>query len=80
MADISEVECLRQVTNLQTSLVLREARLAEEAIRRGRIVEEYEDQDDPNAFHVSRGRPTAVILPFARSGRAGGASKTPVPD
>ncbi len=67
MTDISEVECLRYVTHLQTGLVLREARLAEEAIRRGRIaaaVEDYEDEDAPNAFGVSRGRPTAIILPF----------------
>jgi hypothetical protein len=64
MADIRDVECLRHITHLQTDLVLREVRLAEEAIRSGRIAEEYEDQDDPNAFHVSRGRPTAIILPF----------------
>ncbi len=31
---------------------------------RSRVVEDYEDQDDPKAFHVSRGRPTAIILPF----------------
>ena len=64
MTDISEVECLRHVTHLQTGLVLREARLAEEAIKRGRVVEDYEDQDDANVFHISRGRPTAIILPF----------------
>jgi hypothetical protein len=67
MTDISEVECLRRVTHLQTGLVLREARLAEAAIRSGRVVEDYEDQDDANAFHVSRGRPTAKILPFPKS-------------
>jgi hypothetical protein len=70
MADIRDIECLRHVTNLQTGLVLREAQLAEEAIKRGRVVEEYEDQDDPKGFHVSRGRPTAVILPFPRGGRS----------
>ena len=50
MIDISEIERLR--------------RLTEEAIGRRGIVEDYEDQDDPHAFHVSRGRPTAIILPF----------------
>jgi hypothetical protein len=65
MADISEIERLRLITHSQTDLVLQEARLAEEAIGYGRaVVEEYEDQDDANVFHVSRGRPTAIILPF----------------
>jgi hypothetical protein len=71
MTDISEVEIFRRITNLQTDLVLREARLAEEAIGRTiAIVEDDEyDEDDANAFHVSRGRPTALIIPFPRSGR-----------
>jgi hypothetical protein len=65
-----EIEHLRSVTKLQTDLVLQEARLAEEAIGHGRIVAAVEyDEDDPNAFHVSRGRPTAIILPFARGTR-----------
>jgi hypothetical protein len=64
-----DIECLRHVTKLQTGLVLQEARLAEEAIRRGRPVAIVEDdEDDPNAFHVSRGRPTAIILPFPKGG------------
>jgi len=71
MADIRDIECLRHVTNLQTGLVLREVRLAEEAIGRTiAIVEDDEyDEDDANAFHISRGRPTALIIPFPRSGR-----------
>jgi hypothetical protein len=64
MIDISDIECLRHITNLQTGLVLQEARLADEAIGSGRIVEAYKNQDDPDAFHASRGRPTANILPF----------------
>jgi hypothetical protein len=64
MTDISEAERLRHLTHVQTDLVLNEVRLAEEAI--GRVVEDqgYEDQDDPNVHHVSRGRPTALIIPF----------------
>jgi len=62
-----EIEHLRNVTKLQTNLVLQEARLAEEAIGHGRVIVAVEyDEDDPNAFHVSRGRPTAIILPFPR--------------
>jgi hypothetical protein len=73
MADIRDIECLRHVTHLQTGLVLQEARLAEEAIGRGRLVEAYEDQDDPNAFHISRERRSAIILafPHTRRGRRG---------
>jgi hypothetical protein len=67
MAQFADIECLRQATSLQTELVWREVRLAEDAIRRGRVVALVEDDaDDPNALHVSRGRPTAIILPFAR--------------
>lgn len=69
MTDIRDIECLRHATHLQTGLVLQEVRLAEEAIGSGRAVEGYEVQDDPNAFHVSRGRPTAIILPFPAGGR-----------
>jgi hypothetical protein len=70
MTDFDDIERLRRITNCQTDLVLREARLAEEAIGRTiAIVEADEyDEDDANAFHVSRGRPTAIILPFPRSG------------
>jgi len=50
MSDISEAERLRHITNCRTHLVLNAVRLAEEAI--GRVVE---DQDNPKAFHVSRG-------------------------
>ena len=66
MTDISEIERLRHITNLQKSLVLHEAQLAEEAIRDD---QEYEDQDDPKVFHISRGRPTALIIPFPKDGR-----------
>lgn len=67
MAHFADIECLRHATNLQTELVLREVRLAEEAIRRGRAVAIVEDDnDDPSAFHVFGGHSTAVILPFAR--------------
>ena len=67
MAHFADIECLRQATNLQTELVLREVRLAEEAIRRGRTVAIVEDdEDDPTAPHVFGGRPTAIILPFPR--------------
>ena len=46
------------------------ARPVGDAIKYGRTVaEEYEEQDDPNAFHVSRGRPTALIIPFPKGGR-----------
>jgi hypothetical protein len=70
MAEIIDIECLRQVTHLQTGLVLSEARLAEEAIGLGRVIAIAEDdEDDPNAFHVSRGRPTALILLFPKGGR-----------
>jgi hypothetical protein len=62
MIGISEIERLRRLTNVQTDLVLQEVRLTEEAIA------EY-DEDDPNAFHVSRGRPTAIILAFPGSRR-----------
>ena len=31
--------------------------------------DECEDQDDPDAFHVSGGCLTAIILPFPRGGR-----------
>lgn len=66
MIDISEAERLRHLTHVQTGLVLNEVRLAEAAIaqRQG-----YEEQDDPNVHHVSRGRPTAIIIPFPRDGR-----------
>ena len=48
MAQFADIEGLRQATNLQTELVLREVRLAEEAIRRGRAVAIVEDdQDEP---------------------------------
>jgi hypothetical protein len=66
MADARDIECLRYVTNLQTGLVLREVRLAEGAVRRGSVLEDYEDQDDANAFHLSRGRPTALIILFPK--------------
>jgi len=59
MAQFADIESLRQATNLQTALVLREVRLAEEAIRHGRVAAIVED-DAP----VFRERPTAVILPF----------------
>jgi hypothetical protein len=59
MIDISEIERPRRLTNVQTDLVLQEVRLTEEAIAK------Y----DPNAFHVSRGRPTAIILAFPESRR-----------
>lgn len=62
MAQFADIECLRQATNLQTELVLREVRLAEEAIRRGRAVAIVED--DERDRNVLRGRPTAIILPF----------------
>ena len=65
MAQFADIECLRHATNLQTRLVLREVRLAEEAIRRDRVVAIV--ADEPNALHVARGRPTAIILPFARN-------------
>jgi hypothetical protein len=65
MTDISEIERLRYLTNFQAGLVLNETSLAEEAIRHGED-QEYEDQDDPKAFHVSRGRPTALIIPFPK--------------
>jgi hypothetical protein len=64
MAQFADIERLRQATNLQTELVLREVRLAEEAIRHGRVVANV--GDDPNARHVFRERPTAIILPFVR--------------
>lgn len=66
MSDRADIECLRHVTHLQTRLVMEEVRLTNEAIGRGRLVEDFEDQDDPKAFHVSRGRQTAIILPFRR--------------
>jgi hypothetical protein len=49
----------------------REARLAEEAIGRTIAIAEHDecDEDDANAFHVSRGRPTTLIIPFPRRGR-----------
>ena len=67
MAQFADIEGLRQATNLQTELVLREVRLAEEAIRRGRTVAIVEsDQDDPTAPQFFAGRPTAIILPFPK--------------
>lgn len=67
MAQFADIEGLRQATNLQTELVLREVRLAEEAIRRGRTVAIVEDdQDDPAALQFFGGRPTAIILPFPK--------------
>jgi hypothetical protein len=44
-------------------------RSSEVADDRSRIVDTFEDQDDPGAFHISRGRPTASILPFAAKRR-----------
>jgi hypothetical protein len=44
--------------------VLREVRLAEEAIRHGRVVANV--GNEPNAHHAFRERPTAIILPFVR--------------
>ncbi len=67
MAQFADIERLRQATNLQTELVLREVRLAEEAIRHGRVVAIVDD--DPNARHVFPERPTAVILSFVRDAR-----------
>jgi hypothetical protein len=62
MAQFADIEGLRQATSLQTELVLREVRLAEDAIRRGRVVATVKDDaGDPN---VLRARPTASILPF----------------
>jgi hypothetical protein len=62
MAQFADIECLRQATSLQTELVLREVRLAEEAIRHGRVTAIVEkDEGDRN---VLRERPTAIILPF----------------
>ena len=66
MAQFADIECLRQATSLQTELVWREVRLAEDAIRRGRVVVVEDVENDRNAFRVFGGRPTAVILPFAR--------------
>ncbi len=67
MAQFADIECLRQETSLQTELVWREVRLAEEAIRCGRVVATVKDNaDNANALHVVPGRPTAIILPFAR--------------
>ncbi len=57
MAQFADIEGLRQATNLQTALVLREVRLAEEAIRSSRSIVK-------DAAPVFRGRPTAIILPF----------------
>ena len=59
-----EAERLALITRLQTGLVLREVSLVEAEIHRGH---RYEDQDDRNAFHVSRGRPSAIIILFPRS-------------
>ena len=65
MAQFADIEGLRQATNLQTELVLREVRLAEEAIRRSRVAAIVEhDQGDRNASRVVRERPTAIILTF----------------
>lgn len=64
MPDFSEAERLRHLTHVQTDLVLNEVRLAEEAIGRDLEDQDYEEQDDPNVHHVSRGRPTALIIPF----------------
>ena len=69
MAQFADIERLRQATNLQTELVLREVRLAEEAIRQGRVVANV--GVDPNASRVFRERPTAIILPFVRGARRG---------
>ena len=70
MAQFADIECLRQATNLQTELVLREVRLAEEAIRRGRIAAIAKDSEGrPKTLHVPDRRPTAVILPFPRGAR-----------
>lgn len=66
MTDISEAERLCHLTHIQTVLVLNEVRLAEAVIAQR---QEYEEQDDPNVRHVSRGRPTAIIIPFPRGGR-----------
>ena len=49
--------------------MLRETRLAQEAVTRGRVVEQYEEQDDPKDFNTSRGLPTAIILQFPTGGR-----------
>jgi hypothetical protein len=64
MTYIPEAERLARLTHCQTELVLKEVRLAEEAIGRGLKDQEYEEQDDPNVHHASRGRPTALIIPF----------------
>jgi hypothetical protein len=64
MAQFADIERLRQATSLQTELVLREVRLAEEAIRHGRVVANVENE--PNARNVFRERPSATILPFVR--------------
>jgi hypothetical protein len=69
MTDISEAERLRHLTHVQTDRVLNEVRLAAKAIGRGLEDQEYEEQDDPNVHHVSRGRPTALIIPFPRAVR-----------
>jgi hypothetical protein len=59
---------LPTTVKLQTGLVLHEARMAEEAIRRGLAIAVVEyDEDDPNAFHVSRARSTAIILLFPKN-------------
>jgi hypothetical protein len=64
MTDSSEGERLCHLTHIQSDLVLNEVRLAAEAVGRAVENEEYEIQDDANVFHVSRGRPTALIIPF----------------
>jgi hypothetical protein len=68
MTDILDAERLCYLTRAQTDLVIEEVRLAMEAIGPGTEDEEYEEQDDANAFHTSRGRPTAIIIPFSASG------------
>jgi hypothetical protein len=68
MTDISEIERLWYLTNCQAGIALNEVRLTQKAI--GQVEDqEYEDQDDPKAFHVSRGRATALIIPFPKGGR-----------
>jgi hypothetical protein len=66
MTDLLEAERLRHLTHVQTDLVLNEVRLAAEAIGRGLEDQDYEEQDGPNVHRVSRGRPTALIIPFRK--------------
>lgn len=60
VSELSEIERLRRMTHLQTDLVMREVRLAEEAI--GQRVTFANDKD--SARLAAPARPTALIIPF----------------